>query len=400
MIRKAFKYRLYPNAEQREMLAQHFGCVRWIYNWAIDRQQESHDAGEGYVSRRKLQDHLPGLKRQEETKWLARVNAQSLQAALKNLDGAFKDFFDGERGYPRYKSKRRRQSFEAPQRGEVNFESGTIKVPKIPPIRAKLSRQFVGTVKTVTVSQNPSGRYFASVLVEVPEEVPEKPPIDSDTTVGVDLGISHFATLSTGEKIENPRLLGNSLKRLGALQRRMQRKEKGSENREKARRKVARLHEHIANQRKDFLHKLTARLTAENQTVAIETLNVSGMRKNRCLSRAISDVGWFEFRRQLEYKSDWYGVNLLKIGRFEPSTRRCTCGHVNGELTLSDRQWTCPACGKHIADRDVHAARQIKQIALSDANVGENNTAGTTERACGDAAPAPRQLSLALGPKA
>lgn len=406
MIRKAFKYRLYPNEEQKTLLAKHFGCVRWVYNWTIDYQQEAYENGDGFQSAYTVCKELPKLKRQEETEWLAEVNAQALQAAVHNACDAFKRFFEGA-GYPRFKSKHARQSFHAPQRGRVDFDAGRVSVPKIKDIPARVNRRFEGKIKTVTISQNRSGKYYASVLVEVDEDVPEKPPVNPETTVGVDLGLTHFATLSNGEKVDNPRYLQDSLERLAVLQKRLARKKKGSSNYAKQRRKVARLHEHIANQREDFLHKLTRRLTDENQTVAIETLNVSGMMKNRCLSRAISDVGWHKFKRFLEYKSDWYGVNLIKIGRFQPSTRRCMeCGHVNGALTLSDRQWTCPACGHEIEDRDLHAARQIKHIALTQhadldsvtlekAEVESNNTAGATERACGDAPSVPGgQLTL------
>lgn len=405
MIRKAFKYRLYPTEEQKEKFAKHFGHTRWVFNWTIDQQKEAYENDEGFQSAYSLCKELPKLKKQEETEWLSQVNAQSLQAAVHDACDAFENFFDGA-GYPNYKSKHGRQSFHAPQRGRVNFDRERISVPKIKDIPARVHRRFEGKVKTVTISQEPSGKYFASVLVEVDEEKPEKPPVKPETTVGVDLGISHFATLSTGEKIENPKHLENSLKRLKVLQKRLSRKETGSNNWEKQRKKVARQHEHIANQREDFLHKLTARLTDENQTVAIETLNVSGMMKNGSLARAIADVGWHEFKRQLEYKSEWYGVNLLKIGQFEPSTRRCMeCGNVNDELTLGDREWTCPACGHHVEDRDLHAARQIKRFALTqNADLDEadlesvgtgSSTDGASDRACEGRAHYPaEQLSL------
>lgn len=369
MIKKSFQYRLYPNNDQATLLDKHFGCVRLIYNWALGEKTKTYrETGES-LSRYKLQEQLPEMKKTERP-WLAEVNAQSLQASLINLDRAFMNFFKHKTKFPRFKKKNHRQSFQVPQRGQIDFENGKLIIPKfLEGIRCKISRRFVGETKTFTVSKTTTGKYFVSVLVETPDEGPEKQSVIEETTIGIDVGIKDFCTLSTGEKVKNPRHLKEELKRLKVLQRRASKKKKGSKNRKKAVLKVARLHEKISNRRNDFLHKLTHRLTSENQTgsIAVEDLNIAGMMKNHCLAQAIADVSWSEFNRQLEYKCEWRGVNLLKIGRFEPSSRTCdACGTVNRDLKLSDRTWTC-ACGTE-HDRDYLAARNIKRFALTNDN--------------------------------
>lgn len=368
MIKKRFKYRLFPNNKQATLLDKHFGCVRLIYNYGLAGKIRVYEETGKTLSRYKIQAQLPVMK-QEDRPWLAEVNAQSLQAALINLDRSFLNFFKHKTKFPRFKKKKQKQSFQVPQRGKLDFENGKLIIPKFQEgIKCKISRQFEGETKTFTVSKTPTGKYFVSVLVETPSEVPEKEPITEDGTVGIDVGIKTFATLSTGEEIENPKYLKEELARLKILQSRAGKKKKGSVNRRKAFRRVAVLHEKIANRREDFLHKLTHRLTAENQSIAVEDLNIAGLMKNHCLAQAIVDVSWSEFFRQLEYKCEWGGKNLLKIGRFAPSSRTCdVCGKVNGRLTLSDRVWTCGCGTTHL--RDVLAARNIKRFALADDNL-------------------------------
>lgn len=364
MIQKGFKYRLYPNKAQQELLAKHFGCVRYIYNWALASKMQSYEKDkktENYVS---LGNKLPKLK--NELPWLKEVNAQSLQSSLKNVDNAFKRFFKEKKGFPKFKSKkRRRDSFHSPQAGVVDFENNTVSVPKIKNISARLSREFEGKIKTITIKRVPSGKYFASVLVEVDEEIPNKPIIQENLTVGIDVGLKDYATLSTGEKISNPRYLRKTEQKLARTQRRLSRKKKDSQNRDKQRRKVARLHEQVTNQRNDFLHKLTHKLVHDNQvdSIVIEDLSVKNMLKNHCLAKSISDASWSKFFEFLSYKCEWYGKNLITIGRFDPSSRLCTCGVVNRELTLKDREWTCKECGSHHY-RDLLAARNIKRFGL------------------------------------
>ncbi len=370
MVKKAYKYRLYPSPAQATLLDKHFGCARLIFNWALSEKIRTYEATGESLSRYKLQEQLPEMKKTDRP-WLSEVNAQSLQASLINLDRAFMNFFKHKTKFPRFKKKNHRQSFQVPQRGQLDFETSKLIIPKFQEgIRCKVSRRFEGETKTFTVSKTTTGKYFVSVMVETPDEIPEKATITHDGTVGIDVGIKDFCTLSTGEKIENPKHLRNELARMKVLQRRASKKKKGSKNRKKAVLKVAKFHEKISNKRNDFLHKLTHRLTNENQvgSLAIEDLNIVGMMKNRCLAQAVADVSWSEFFRQLEYKTEWRGKNLLKIGRFEPSSRTCdVCGAVNRELTLSDRTWKCACGAEH--DRDLLAARNIKRFALANDNL-------------------------------
>ncbi len=231
-------------------------------------------------------------------------------------------------------------------------------------IKIRIDRKFEGRIIRATISENNIGQHFVSYIVEDESKKPKKPQVKEKTTLGIDLGIKDFAVLSDGKRIENNRFFKNSEQRLKVLQRRLSRKQKGSQNRKKARYKVAKLYNKISNQRSNFLHNLTYQLTHDNQvgTIAIEDLSVNGMLKNHCLAKAISDVAWSEFRRQLEYKCDWYGKNLIVIGRFEPSSKICHCGKVNKDLKLSDREWTCPECGR-VNDRDLLAAQNIKKFA-------------------------------------
>lgn len=369
MIQKAFKYRLYPNKEQQVLLAKHFGCARYIYNWALSskiKAYETEKKTENFIS---LGNKLPELKKEFE--WLKEVNSQSLQSALKNVDNAFKRFFKEKKGFPKFKSKkRRRDSFHAPQFGEINWEDGTISVPKLKNISAVLSRRFNGKIKTVTISKTPSGKYFASILVETDGDLPIKPTVQENRTIGIDVGLKSYATMSNGEKHNNPKCLRKSQKKLKHEQyilSKMDRlnKTKDGTNREKQRNRVARLHEKVTNQRDDFLHKLTHKLTHDNQvdTLVIEDLSVKNMMKNHCLAGSIGDAAWGKFFTFLTYKCDWYGKNLLTIGRFDPSSKMCSCGVVNSSLTLKDREWTCSSCGKS-HDRDILAANNIKKFGL------------------------------------
>lgn len=372
---KAYKYRLYPTDEQKNMFIQHFGAVRFTYNWALEQKIKSYEKDKTNLSRFDLQ-YMVVHNLKKENKWLKEVNSQSLLNSLINLESAFTKFFREKKGFPKFKSRKNRmQSFSVPQHYTVDFDNNTIKLPKIGLVKAKLHRKFEGMLKTATVSINPSGQYFISILVDDGKEIPVKQVFTEDTTIGVDVGLKHFATLSDGTKINNPKHLYNSSKRLTVLQRRLSRKQKGSSNRNKMRIVVAKQHLKIANQRNDFLHKVSHKLISENQAVAVETLNVEGMLKNHCLAKSISDASWSEFFRQLEYKAEWYGKTVLKIGQFEPSTKICSsCGYYNHEMTLSVREWKCKDCGM-IHDRDINAAINIKNFALQSQNL---LTVGTT----------------------
>ena len=364
---RAYKYRIYPTEEQKVLLAKTFGCCRFVYNWALNLKIEVYKQEKKSIGNVELTNRMRSeLKTEHE--WLGEVNSQALQSALRNLDTAYKNFFRDTHavGFPKFKSRKQKQSFQCPQHCSVDFGKGTISIPKAKDIPAVLHRRFKGTVKTVTISMTPSGRYFASVLVgtSMQEMKPSEPK--RDTTVGIDLGIKSLAVCSDGRTFDNPKNLQRSLDRLKLLQKRLSRKQKGSANRNKARIRVARLQEHIANSRKDSLHKITHALTHDSQvrTICMEDLNVKGMQRNHHLAQAVGDASFGMFLTLLEYKCSWYGVNLIKIDRFAPSSKTCgKCGHVYKGLNLSERSWTCPECGTH-HDRDFNAACNIKEFGL------------------------------------
>ncbi|AQG82683.1 IS200/IS605 family element RNA-guided endonuclease TnpB [Spirosoma montaniterrae] len=364
---KAYRYRLYPNAAQADLLNRHFGSVRYLYNWALAKKTQAYQTENKALSRYDIQRELPNLKGEQQ--WLKEINSQALQSALLNLDSAYTRFFREKKGFPRFKSKKdSRHSFQCPQNVKVDFSTSTIQLPKIGKVKAVLSREFVGTIKTVTVSKSATGKVFASVLVETTDVLPAKSAPNQALAVGIDVGLKDFATLSTGEAIANPRFLKKSLKKLRRLSRQHSKKQKGSSNRNKSRVRLARQHERVSNQRTDFLHKVSTRIVRENQTVCVESLNISGLLKNTKLSRAIADVSWGSFVSMLEYKCEWQGKNLVKIGRFEPSSKLCTCGTLNHALTLKDRVWTCSACGT-THNRDLLAANNIVRFAFQKQNL-------------------------------
>jgi len=375
---KSYKYRLYPTKAQEEAFAQHLGCVRFIYNWALETKNKAYIKDKTKMSFFDLSAKLPALKK--ENPWLSEVNAQALQSSLRNLDNAYTNFFRRvkqgakEVGFPKFKSRKNKQSFQCPQRVSLDFENGKISIPKIFEIKVVFHRKFKGEVKTTTISKTKSGKYFVSVLVEDSKVLPAKPKIDPKTAIGIDLGLKDFAVLSTGEKIANQRFNEKAAKRIAKLNRKMAKQKtmnKGvhTKNREKTRVKLARLYEKVSNQRDDFLHNLSTRLIRENQTICLEDLNVSGMVKNHKLSGSIASASWSAFVRMLIYKCEWYGKNLVFIGRFEPSSKMCSdCGWTKQDLKLSDREWVCQKCGvEH--DRDVNAAVNIKTFALHNQNL-------------------------------
>ena len=364
---RAYKYRIYPTEEQKVLLAKTFGCCRFVYNWALNLKIEAYKLEKKSVAYKEVQNRMVN-ELKKENQWLTEVNSQALLNSIRNLDTAYKNFFRDTHavGFPRFKSRKNRQSFQCPQHCSVDFGKGTVSIPKAKDIPAVLHRRFKGTVKTVTVSMTPSGKYFASVLVDTAiQELPVS-PIQGDTALGIDLGIKSLAVCSDGRTFDNPKNLQHSLDRLALLQKRLSRKQKGSVNRNKARIRVARLQEHIANCRKDNLHKITHVLTHDSQvrTLCMENLNVKGMQSNHHLAQAVGDASFGMFLTMLEYKCRWYGVNLVKIDRFAPSSKTCgQCGYVYKGLKLSERSWTCSECGTH-HDRDFNAACNIKEFGL------------------------------------
>lgn len=364
---RAYKYRIYPTNEQKALFAKTFGCCRFVYNWALNLKitaykERKETLGNVYLT------NLMKSELKAEHDWLKEVNSQSLQSALRNLDTAYANFFRNTKavGFPKFKSRKSGQSFLCPQHCSIDFAKGTITIPKAKDIPAVLHRKFKGTVKTVTVSMTPSGRYFASVLVDtVIQEQKTSEPVH-DTAIGIDLGIKSLAVCSDGRTFDNPKNLQRSLEHLALLQKRMSRKRKGFANRNKARIRVARLQEHIANCRRDNLHKIAHALTHDSQvrTICMEDLNVKGMQRNHHLAQAVGDASFGTFLTMLEYKCRWYGVKLIKIDRFAPSSKTCgKCGYVYKGLKLSERSWTCPECGTH-HDRDFNAACNIKESGL------------------------------------
>ena len=369
---KAYKYRLYPNREQAIFFEKSFGCVRYVYNWALNQRIESYQKDGTRLSWVDSCKRLTELKKQKETEWLNEVANQSLQSSIRNMDSAFTRFFREKKGFPKFKSKKHnKQSFQLVQRVSVDFENNRVKLPKIGNVKFGKNRMFDGKIGTCTISKTTTGKYYISILVEDGKSLPQKPSINIDTTVGIDVGIKDFAVLSNGQTFINPKYLENNEKRLKVLQKRLSRKQKGSNRRERARIMVAKQHEKIRNKRNNFIHQVTSRIIRENQTIIIEDLNVDGMLKNHCLAKHISSASWSEFFRQLQYKSEWNGRNLIRIGRFEPSSRLCLCGYVNKDLTLGDREWDCPNCGRR-NDRDLLAAVNIKRFGLQKQNlIGE-----------------------------
>lgn len=362
---RAYKYRLYPTNSQKELIHKHCGSVRFLYNLALETKTTAYLGNKVNLSRYDLQKQLVELKK--ELSWLKETNSQSLQSALINLDEAYNKFFKGA-GFPKFKKKTNGGSFAVPQ--NVKVENNLLIVPKFKEgIKMSLHRPTKGIIKSATISVTPTGKYFVSILCDTKEKLPTKAPIKGSTTIGIDLGIKDFAITSEGEVFENPKYLRSSIHRLKVLQRRASKKQKGSNNRKKANKRVALLHEKIKNQRQDFLHKVSNKLIRENQTICLEDLGVKNMMKNHKLAQAISDVSWSEFNRMIEYKAEWYGVNILRIGRFAPSSKTCECGTINKDLKLSDRVWKCKSCGR-VNVRDRLAAQNIKKFALYKENPG------------------------------
>ena len=365
---KAYKFRIYPNQEQETLIAKHIGCARWVYNYGLERKIKAWTTDKKNLSKFDISNELPDLKKKEETNWLSEVNAQSLQSSLEHLDQAYKRFFKQKKGFPRFKSKHgSKQSFTVPQHFRIKRDEGKLVLPKFGDINITLHREFRGKMNNVAVSRTPTGKYYVSILVEATDKPLKCKKVRESTALGIDLGIKDFAVLSDGRKIENPKTLNRFQKQLVKAQRDFSRKVKGGNNRNKARIKVAKIHEKTANIRKDFLHKLSHQLTHENQvgTLVLEDLNVSGMMKNHHLARSVGDCSWSEFVRQIKYKCEWNGINFIQIGRFEPSSKLCSaCGSINKSLTLKDRNWVCTNCGTE-HDRDVNAAINIKSMGLN-----------------------------------
>jgi len=379
---KTYKYRISPTQKQKLLLEKHFGAVRFVYNLALETKTIAYSSIKYNISRYELQEQLRDLK--EGYEWLKEINSQSLQFSLLNLDVAYTNFFKGRAKFPNFKNKySSKHSFHCPQ--NIAIENGLITLPKFKEgIKIKLHRKFFGEIRNATVSKTSTNKYFVSILVDTKESTPDKLLIEKQTAVGIDMGVKIFATLSNGEDIPNSTFLKSSLQRLKVLQRRLSKKKKGSANRKKSTLKLAKQHEKIANRRKDFLHKTTNAITKQYNTVVIEDLNIKGM-SAKCksqkdengkyihngqsaktgLNRSILDAGWGMFAEFLKYKCEWRGKNFIQIGRFEPSSKiHNGCGYYNHSLTLQEREWICPKCGK-LVDREKNAALNILDFGLN-----------------------------------
>jgi putative transposase len=369
VVKRAYKYRFYPTSEQAAELSQTFGCVRKVYNLALDARTAAWYQRQERISYAQSSAMLTEWKRSDDLAYLAEVSSIPLQQALRHLQAAFTAFWEKRALYPKFKSRKRSRQSAEYTRSAFRYRDGQLTLAKMAtPLDIRWSRPLPegSEPTTVTVSRDAAGRWFVSLRCECPVE----PHPASSSMVGIDAGITSLVTLSTGEKIANPRHGRQDGAQLGNAQRRMARKQMGSANRDKARRKVARIHARIADRRRDFLHKLTTRLVRENQAVVIEDLSVRNMVRNHSLARAISDAAWSDLRGMLEYKCDWYGRDLIVIDRWYPSSKTCSaCGHVVASMPLNVREWDCNACGtRH--DRDINAARNILAAGLAVAACG------------------------------
>jgi len=421
---RAYKFRIYPTNQQQEFLSRCFGASRYVWNWALRLIKDNYSHTEmmrhswdGNIDTMNYEDALtmkfhgckdksrdtyymldvnkcsllltsvykrkanslpttlqnePGLS--DISPWLNDVPNKILRYSLRNLGVAFKNFFKankngGHSGYPANKKLRDNQSIQF-QGEDVNLDSrtGLLSVTKIKNIEIRLHRSFTGKIKTTTISKTKSGKYYVSFQVDDGLELPLTKPISMDKVLGVDVGLKSYISTSDGTKIDGLQPLRESETRLKVLQRRMDRKQKGSKNRDKARIKVARIHEKIANKRVDFQHKLSRQLVDDHDAIVLESLNIKGMVKNHHLAKSISDAGWSEFMRQIKYKADWAGKTVVQIGRWESSSKTChSCGYKLDELTLDVREWTCPRCGT-AHDRDINAAINIKALGIEQLN--------------------------------
>jgi putative transposase len=369
-MQKAFKYRFYPTPEQETLLRRTMGCTRLVYNRALAARTEAWYKDKQRVGYKETSAMLTLWKKEDELQFLNEVSCVPLQQGLRHLQKAFSGFFEGRAKYPNFKKKHNGGSAEF-TKSAFKFKGGQVYLAKsIEPLPIRWSRELPEGAEpsTVTVKLSPSGRWMVSLLVDIEiEPLPESP-----NQVGIDLGVISLVALSTGEHIANPKGFKAKRAKLRRVQKALSRKQKGSNNRYKARLKVAKVHQEITDARKDFLHKLTTRLVRENQTIAVEDLAVKNMVKNRKLSLSISDASWGELVRQLEYKCHWYGRSFVKIDRWFPSSKRCAkCGHIVDKLPLDIREWDCPKCGAH-HDRDVNAAKNILAAGLAVKVCGAN----------------------------
>lgn len=366
---KAYRYRIYPTDEQKVLLAKTFGCCRWFYNYSLNFTNETYKATGKGLSRDQIINKLPELKKEYE--WLTEVPSQVLQQVALDLSSAFLNFFEKRAKFPRLKKKGNKQSARFPQ--HIKLDGDCLTLPKLKKVYCKVSRLPEGKLKSVTVSMTPSGKYFASCLYDDGKDLPEK---NSDgKAIGIDLGVKDFCVTSDGSKYGNPNHYRKYEQKLARKQKSLAKKQKGSNNRNKARKATAKVHEKITRCREDFLHKLSRKLVDENQVICVENLAVKNMVKNQKLAKSISDCGWGQFCTMLKYKAEWEGKIYIEVDRYFPSSKTCNhCLHQVDSLTLDIRSWQCPNCNT-IHDRDINAAKNIRDEGLRILAVGHIATA-------------------------
>ena len=363
-MKKAFKYRIYPNKAQRALFQATFGCCRFVYNKTLDIRKTAYAMDKTQLSEFDLIKKIKPLK--EEFPWLRDVPAVCLPQAVGDMNDAFRDFFKSGKGYPKFKTKHRsRKSCRFPgQSCAVLQDISRLKLPKLGLVKYKKDREFIGTLRHIVITQESNGKYYASCLVDTGVEAPNPKPVEASTTVGIDLGLKDFIVTSDGCKMPNPRFYVTIDHSIARLQKHEAWKMKGSKRRARIRLKINKLYSKKRNLIKNYIYHVVKTLLRESQTLVMENLNIVGMVKNHSLAKSIQNVCWGELRRVLEYKSQWLGHNLIFIDRWAPSTKTCShCGFHNSTLTLSDRSWTCPGCGTH-HDRDINAAINIKRMGL------------------------------------
>ena len=360
VINMTYKFRIYPNREQEELLSKHFGCSRFVYNYFLNERKEQYQKDNKSDNYYKQAKTLTELKKQDDYNWLKEVNSQTIQFSLRSLDTAYVNFFRGTSQFPKFKSRKHKNTFTIPQFGRL--EDSRIYIPKFKDgIKVKLdNRKVKGKIGKMSISKTPTGNYYVSILTEQTiEQLPK-----TNKQVGIDLGLKDFVITSDGIKFKNNKYTNKYSRKLKKAQQHLSRKQKGSNGFEKQKLKVAKIHEKITNSRLDTLHKVSYQLIKEYDFIGIEDLNVKGMIKNHKLSKHIADASWGTFVNLLNYKCGWYGKELVKVNRFYPSSKTCSsCGWINQNLKLSDRKWTCKSCDE-IHDRDINASKNILKESL------------------------------------
>ena len=369
IIYVGYKFRIYPSDKQKVFLEKHFGCTRFLYNYFLNLRSEEWKTNKKNISGVECEKMIVGLKDKEEFKWLKEVNSQSLQQSVLNLDVSFKKFFNKKSKYPQFKKKsNNHQSFMVPQHFDLRLskkENYLLSIPKLKSdIKIEVHREMKGKIKSISISRTPNKRYFASFNCEINKVDVKKRKNIIDKDIGIDLNTDAFIATDEGLKVPNPKHLQKTQKKLKRAQSLLSKTQKKSKNREKQKLKVAKIHNHIKNQRLDFLHKLSFKIVDENQIIYLEDLNIKGMMQNHNLAKSVASCSWSEFVRQLKYKAEWRNKNVIQIGRFDPSSKMCSfvkCGFINHILQLKDKEWTCPKCGT-FHDRNTNAGRNIKNL--------------------------------------